>query len=78
MPNAQAQHTVTIKSRQAEIIDAVILHGGKKPAARALNIAPHTVREAVHAVRKKAALHGHAQQVGGRRRWRRRHRADCT
>lgn len=46
--------------RQAEYIDAVLLHGGMKSAARVLKVSHSTISKAVKAARVKAALQGHS------------------
>jgi hypothetical protein len=45
--------------RQAEYIDAAILHGSNKKAAKALGVHPSAVDRAIQAVKKKAALNSH-------------------
>lgn len=46
--------------RQAEYIDAVLLHGGLNAAARVLKVSHSTISKAVKAVRVKAAMQGHS------------------
>jgi hypothetical protein len=48
--------------RQAEVLRAIQLHGGLKPASRALNIAFGTVHGALKQVERKAAIHGYSPQ----------------
>lgn len=48
--------------KQARCIDAVIEHGGFRPAARALGIQMNAVREAVRTVERKAAAAGYSPQ----------------
>lgn len=50
--------------RQAEIIDAVIEHGGYRPAARELGIHNKTIKKAVAACERKAGLAGYAPDAG--------------
>lgn len=46
--------------RQAEYLDAVVTHGGIRPAARALKVQMSAISDALKAVRKKAALQGYS------------------
>lgn len=45
---------------QARMVDAVNEHRGMGPAAKALKLSPSTVRDAIYALEKKAALCGYA------------------
>jgi hypothetical protein len=46
--------------RQAEYVDAVNLHGGVKPAARALGVRPYAIQDSLGCLRRKAAREGYA------------------
>lgn len=50
--------------RQKDMIDAVNKHHSMQAAARALKMSPSTVRDAIYAVERKAALYGYAPEFG--------------
>lgn len=62
-PNAQldpALRDFTTTDRQREIFDAVVRHGGMRPAARALDVAYNNVFECITDLKAKAASMGYA------------------
>jgi hypothetical protein len=50
--------------RQAEIIDAINIHGGQYKAAKALGIRLNNVEKALRRARKRASIHGYAPGHG--------------
>ncbi|HEY9219561.1 MAG TPA: hypothetical protein VIO94_16050 [Phenylobacterium sp.] len=50
--------------RQREVFDAVVAHGGMRPAAAALGVAKNAVNQIIHGIRKRAAVQGYAPEFG--------------